>query len=805
MNMINSLSPDFTDLPGRRALPRNYKRGAEGGDHVDVSVITPYYNTDECFVETVVSLQAQSLQNWEWVIVDDGSTDRESINRLAAVADKDGRIKVIRQTNAGPGAARNTAFRNASGRYICLLDSDDMLEPTYLEKCAWFLDSNQEFAFCNAYSVVFGDQNFLWTTGFEKGTAHLQANSGPPISVIRRTAYADCGGFDESIRFGHEDWDFWMAMAKVGHWGHTIPEFLQWYRKRGNGRYEQIMRSGTVNDEFKKMLHRKYSGLEKHFPKPARRHLQPYETIETTALVINPLAGNPSGRRVMFIVPWMVTGGADRVNLDLIEGLTRKGHDITVCATLLADHRWEHQFSLFTPDIFVLPNFLHASDYPRFLAYLIQSRQIDTVVITGSTIGYQLLPYLRAVSPGVAFVDMCHVEEPHWLNGGHPRFGIGYQDVLDLNIVTTKSLSEWMQGRGADGARIRVMYTGVRSAHVTRPAEVRNLVRAEMNLPADVPVIVFAGRICEQKRPAMLADILKAARDQGLIFRALVIGDGEQRGRLEQLLSQHGLTSLVKMLGSVSHQRWLDVLVASDILLMPSQYEGISIALLEAMAAGVVPVVARVGGQEEIVSPEAGVLVPQGVNELQEYVDAIRRLLSDSTTLQQMSQECKLLATTKLSWEGMIDKFLSLVNEAHQLRVDQPRHPISPGFGRELAQGQWLAFGNDLLMLQHEPLDKALKTQVQDLMAGNAWLKSQCEAWEKALHDQVHDLLASNARLQSQCEAWENTARLLGAESNAPTVKDVFKLLRQTRPGRMIINNRLIKILGKLTWRRKIN
>jgi glycosyltransferase involved in cell wall biosynthesis len=181
-----------------------------------------------------------------------------------------------------------------------------------------------------------------------------------------------------------------------------------------------------------------------------------------------------------------------------------------------------------------------------------------------------------------------------------------------------------------------------------------------------MPVMVLAGRICEQKRPVLLADILSAARDQGLIFRALIIGDGELKPKLEHLLGRHRLADNVQLLGSVPHQRWLDILVASDIFLMPSQYEGISIALLESMAAGVVPVVARVGGQEEIVSPDAGVLIPHGVNELQEYVDAIRRLLSNSAERQQMSKKCKALAASKLSWEGMIDKFLAIVNEAHQ-------------------------------------------------------------------------------------------------------------------------------------------
>lgn len=572
--MINYLDPDFSDLPGRRAIPRNYRRANAVGEHIDVSIITPYFNTEELFVETFVSLQAQSLQNWEWVIVDDGSTDEESLKRLAGVAARDERIKVIRQTNAGPGAARNTAFRNTSGRYVCLLDSDDMVEPTYLEKCVWFLDSNPEFAFCNSLSVFCGEREFLYQNNFNQGKAILQANIGPINSVIRSTVYGHCGGFDESIRFGHEDWDFWLAMAKAGYWGYTIPEYLQWLRKRSNGRYEQIMRSGNVNAEFETLIQKKYGAIESQFPEPRRKHYQPYEDIKTNSLVTNPLMENLLGRRVMFIVPWMVTGGADRVNLDLIEGLTHKGHDVTVCATLPADHCWEHQFSRFTPDIFILPNFLHAADYPRFLAYVIQSRQIDTVVITGSTVGYQLLPYLRAVSPGVAFVDICHAEEPHWLNGGHPRFGVGYQDLLDLNIVTTGHLAKWMENRGADGERIRVMHTGVRVSQAGDPDEVRKSVRSELNIPEDMPVIVFVGRICEQKRPALLADILRTARDQGLAFRAVIIGDGELKAQLKELLDQHHLADNVQMLGSVPHQRWLDILAASDIFLMPSQYEG---------------------------------------------------------------------------------------------------------------------------------------------------------------------------------------------------------------------------------------
>lgn len=749
--MINYPNPNFNDLPGRRAIPRNFRRGPDACNHIDVSIITPYYNTEAFFIETFVSLQAQSLQNWEWIIVDDGSTNEESVKRLSEVALKDSRIKVIRQKNAGPAAARNKAFENSRGRYVCLLDSDDMIEPTYLEKCMWFLDSNPEFSFCNSYSVVFGEQEYLWMQGFERNKDHLRANSGPPISLIRREAYAEVGGFDASIRFGHEDWDFWLAMAKAGRWGYTIREFLQWYRKCGNGRFEQIMKTKNVNEQFEKLMHQKYSGLQNRFPNPQRRHQQPYESIETEWLANNNLAPNLNGRRIMFVIPWMVVGGADRVNLDIIEGLVNNGHEVTVCATLAANHSWEHKFSELTPDIFILPNILHLTDYPRFVAYLIQSRQIDTVVISGSTMGYQLLPYLRSVSPNTSFIDITHVEEPHWLNGGHPRFAVGYQDALDINVVTTKHLAKWMESRGANLERIRVMYTGVRIPAFNLEGENRQAILERLGIVDKAPVIVFSGRICDQKRPLLLAEILKLVSDEGLSYNALIIGDGELRSQLEGLLDQYGLKSKVKMLGSLPHEQWLEILSVSDILLMPSLYEGISVALLEAMAAGVVPVVANVGGHAEVVQQDMGFLISHGVSEIMEYVTVLSNLITQRDQLQAKSERCCAVVANNYSWVKSVDEFDKIITDAQLMRVEQPRHGLSVNLAKE-----WVT-----IALENKRLSDAVD-----------WL------WSKKDRTESGQLVSS------------------GIEGAASLVR-IYVLLSQTKLGRFLLKNNIVKNIGR--------
>ena len=98
-----------------------------------VSVITPAYNAAGFIGEMVDSVRAQTFEDWELVIVDDGSTDA-TLELLTEWGDRDGRIHVLHQGNRGPSAARNLAMRAARGAFFAFLDSDDTWEAEYLER-----------------------------------------------------------------------------------------------------------------------------------------------------------------------------------------------------------------------------------------------------------------------------------------------------------------------------------------------------------------------------------------------------------------------------------------------------------------------------------------------------------------------------------------------------------------------------------------------------------------------------------------------------------------------------------------------
>src|SRR5262249_18351119 len=105
-----------------------------------VTIVTPFFNADETFRQTAASVFAQSLQQWEWLIINDASSRPDSVALLGEFGQKDHRIRVIdHEVNQGPGAARNTGFRQARSNYVFQLDADDLIEPTALEKLWWHL------------------------------------------------------------------------------------------------------------------------------------------------------------------------------------------------------------------------------------------------------------------------------------------------------------------------------------------------------------------------------------------------------------------------------------------------------------------------------------------------------------------------------------------------------------------------------------------------------------------------------------------------------------------------------------------
>ena len=99
---------------------------------MSVSIITPTFNSERFIAETILSVQAQTYQDWEMLIVDDGSTDK-TLEIISSFQENDSRIKIFKnETNRGSAYSRNIALQNAKGKWIAFLDSDDIWHPEKL-------------------------------------------------------------------------------------------------------------------------------------------------------------------------------------------------------------------------------------------------------------------------------------------------------------------------------------------------------------------------------------------------------------------------------------------------------------------------------------------------------------------------------------------------------------------------------------------------------------------------------------------------------------------------------------------------
>ena len=199
-----------------------------------VSVMIPYYNCKEYIVETIQSVLSQSHQNFEIIIVDDGSAPEHADYLREFLADKPA-IRYAVQNNQGVAAARNHAARLAGGKYFLFLDSDDLILPDYIEKCVTVLENNPDCKLVYPLAEYFDAQEGLWNLPDYDGLESLlKGNRIPIISMHRAEDFVSLGGFDENLTT-HEDWDLWIRLLSNGGTVIRIPEVLFRYRKRRDG------------------------------------------------------------------------------------------------------------------------------------------------------------------------------------------------------------------------------------------------------------------------------------------------------------------------------------------------------------------------------------------------------------------------------------------------------------------------------------------------------------------------------------------------------------------------------------------
>ncbi|MCT7970472.1 glycosyltransferase [Laspinema olomoucense] len=182
-----------------------------------ISVIIPAYNAEKTIQETIESVLNQTFQDFELIIINDGSTDKtgEIISGFT-----DARIQVFTVFNSGAPRSRNIGFAKSSAKYIAFLDADDLWIANKLELQYKALQQNPEAAVAYSWTDYIDESSHFLYAGFHKSPEgdiyplllvknYLENGSNP---LIARQALSEIGGFDESLS-GGQDWDLYLRLA----------------------------------------------------------------------------------------------------------------------------------------------------------------------------------------------------------------------------------------------------------------------------------------------------------------------------------------------------------------------------------------------------------------------------------------------------------------------------------------------------------------------------------------------------------------------------------------------------------------
>lgn len=587
-----------------------------------VSVIICYYNAHQFIDETLASLEKQTIKDFEIIIVNDGSENPVSVEKLADLTN-DPKFKVININHAGLPSARNAGAKIARSDKLYFLDADDLIDPTTLEKLALTSALNPNASFVYSGTHHFGDIEATCIDEFDP--KRLRRENFLTFScLLNKSDYLELGGMDEALIDNYEDYDFWLRLISEGKSGVLVPESLFHYRRHGSSNRHQLAREKSEHQMLKELRERhpalynlksiapegpqkiepktdEFSRLKLEIEASAYGELSESIKVESYRRPNLPNMFSPSRwqgdtKHILYLLPYFVIGGAEQIDLNILAGLKENGWNITLVACQESDHPWLDRFREITDDIFFLPSFRISQDEEcKILEYLCIARASDIVFNRNSFVGYNFARHLKTITRHVAVVDLMHLH-----NSGEDwvRYSAPFHEDMDRRFVITEDLKNHaVTHYKLSGDRFQVIYNGVDFSSEAPSEQPLLDLRNHFGFSENSKLIGFCGRMNEQKDPLKWLEVAAEVHEQSPDIRFVMLGDGELLEKVKQKIKALNLNGIVGLGG---YQKSASLLLDQlDLLLLTSKYEGLPQVVLEAFAQNTKVLASDVGGTRE--------------------------------------------------------------------------------------------------------------------------------------------------------------------------------------------------------------
>ena len=227
-----------------------------------ISIIIPCYNDADFIEQAVNSALNQTYNDKEIIVVDDGS-DEKTKTVLKSIESKIDRLIV--QDNQGQSSARNSGINAAQGEWIIVLDSDDYFEPTFTKRAVEIISNRDDIKIVTCWGRRITENEILidiFKPGGGRLNSFLLQNGSFGSCMFRKSDWEKVGGYDESMKQGFEDWEFYIRLLSSRGIAYVIPEVLFNYRSRKNS---TTARANKIKYDLRRYILDKHQNLyQKH-------------------------------------------------------------------------------------------------------------------------------------------------------------------------------------------------------------------------------------------------------------------------------------------------------------------------------------------------------------------------------------------------------------------------------------------------------------------------------------------------------------------------------------------------------------
>ncbi|MGH7156947.1 MAG: glycosyltransferase [Candidatus Saccharimonadales bacterium] len=682
-----------------------------------VSVLMPVYNAEKYIAQAIESILGQSFDDFEFIIVNDGSTDK-SLGLISKYAKRDPRIRIVSQENSGVGASLIEAVALANGEYIARMDADDVSLPNRLARECQYLDSHPKCAVvASVVQPIGANGEFLEFWPPDKETvSYKDIRDRLPIenclahpSVMVRSQVLKKFNYIES-QVPSEDYDLWLRLIAADYQIHKIDEPLFLYRMHSNSITQSYNQQFSVN---RKMLRVKYKFLLgqlkrrrfgyverkvfisatrlflyllfrksenilwKIFVAPFKPTMHSFDKLlrvfrrpaHIIRLAANRLSllwrlrtqyDNPTKFAILFIVPWFGIGGAEKILLDIITGLNERGYQIYCVATVDSRNEWKDLYAHHCIAAIDLDAIAMDGNKAWFLKKFVLSKNISTVITTNNYPGYDAARLIKKARPDVKILDILHGQGGKKEGGGWPFFSTPYDKCLDKRVVVSEYLRDYLvRQHKINVEKIKVIHNGVAPFQGPIPDAGLAMKTAEGKF-----IVLWAGRFSYEKHPELALKTARIVRGvtEGVHF--VLVGDGEMRTELGEMVDRLNLQDAVT-LAEEPYNDPRTYMSYADVLLMSSEMEGLPVVILEAFATKLPVIAPRVGGIPEIVKDlGSGYLINLSAAFPEKAAEKILRLSKNKGLASRLGKAGYATVQSEYSLDRMIYEYEKVLNEA---------------------------------------------------------------------------------------------------------------------------------------------